>query len=100
MCGFLKSFYVFGYIYIYIYMQTLCVCVCLCVYTQTYECMYIDSCQPTFGYIYPFKGIGWIKCVLECICPMSSLFVYVCLSEFYGIWTFVGNLIPNPFLYK
>ena len=24
----------------------------------------------------------------------------VCLFEFYGISTFVGNLTPNPFLYK
>ena len=30
----------------------------------------------------------------------DNVFTYDYLLVFYGIWTFVGYLIPNPFLYK
>ena len=35
-----------------------------------------------------------------CVCVCVCLYVLVFLFGFYGISTFVGYLMPNPFLYK
>ena len=43
-----------------------------------------------FNWHFPHTYKDWIK----------TVWCFVCLFEFYGISTFVGYLMPNPFLYK
>ena len=56
--------------------------------------MHIFTCVYTYVNTYTYVCV----CVCVCVCVMMMLVGW--LFGFYGISTFVGYLMPNPFLYK
>ena len=92
-----RNIYIYIYIYIYILHSG--------VFESWFHALRIFKIRPT--YMVNFVLVVSKKGLLICACVVKFECVWILvgwlvgwLVEFYGISTFIGYLIPNPFLYK
>ena len=81
------QFYNTGKIWVHQVSACVRVCVCVCISVTVCVCVFVWAC----AYVCVFLSMSMFMWVCVFVC----LFVWI-----FGIWTFVGYFVPNPFLYK